>query len=72
MKRQDKFEHFAREYTTTREQMEHQMAKVEGNQFVKATLALQYAIVSLRSQNMTPSAIRDLVETLQAPDKSIN
>lgn len=72
MKRQDKFDHFAQEYTNTREQMEHHMAKVEGNPFVKATLALQYAIVSLRSQNMAPAEIRDLVETLTRPDKSIN
>ena len=72
MKRQDKFDHFAREYTNTREQMEHHMAKVEGNPFVKATLALQYAIVSLQQQNMAPAEIRDLVETLTRPDKSIN
>jgi hypothetical protein len=44
--------------------MEQHMMEIEGDAMVMATVALQYAIVSLRMNNYSTGQIEDLVRVL--------
>ncbi len=55
---------FEKEYRRVRLEMEQHMMEIEGDAMVMATVALQYAIVSLRMNNYSTGQIEDLVRVL--------
>ena len=55
---------FEREFRRVRLEMEQQMTKIEGDAMMMATVAMQYAIASLRINNYSPRQIEDLVRVL--------
>ena len=55
---------FERELRRVRLEMEQQMTKIEGDAMMMATVAMQYAIASLRINNYSPRQIEDLVRVL--------
>lgn len=52
---------FEREYRRIRQEMQEHMLEIEGDAFIMATIAMQYAIRSLQMQNYAPQQIEDLV-----------
>ena len=55
---------FEREYKRMRNEMEEHMTEIEGDAMIMATVAMQYAITSLRINNYSPRQIEDLVRIL--------
>ena len=59
---------FTQEYRRIRREMQQQISKVHGDSFLVATLALQYAVVSLKMQGYTRAQVMDLIENLPITD----
>ena len=57
-------EQFETEWLRIRTEMEQQISTIEGNAFIIASLAMQYAIRSLQLQNYSPTQIEELVNSL--------
>jgi phage host-nuclease inhibitor protein Gam len=55
---------FEREYRRMRNEMEEHMTEIDGDAMIMATVAMQYAITSLRINNYSPRQIEDLVRIL--------
>ena len=55
---------FEREYKRMRNEMEEHMTEIDGDAMIMATVAMQYAITSLRINNYSPRQIEDLVRIL--------
>lgn len=55
---------FEREYRRMRNEMEEHMTEIDGDAMIMATVAMQYAITSLRLNNYSPRQIEDLVRIL--------
>tara|TARA_R100001591_G_C4237145_1_gene153510 strand:- start:269 stop:487 length:219 start_codon:yes stop_codon:yes gene_type:complete len=55
---------FEREYRRMRNEMEQHMTEIDGDAMIMATVAMQYAITSLRINNYSPRQIEDLVRVL--------
>lgn len=55
---------FEREYRRMRHEMEEHMTEIDGDAMIMATVAMQYAITSLRINNYSPRQIEDLVRIL--------
>ena len=55
---------FEREYKRMRNEMEEHMTEIDGDAMIMATVAMQYAITSLRISNYSPRQIEDLVRIL--------
>ena len=53
-----------REYKRMRNEMEEHMTEIDGDAMIMATVAMQYAITSLRINNYSPRQIEDLVRIL--------
>jgi len=59
-----KLDEFAREYQRIRREMQEQISGVQGDAFLIATLAMQYAVVSLEMQGYTRPQVLELIENL--------
>ena len=55
---------FEREYKRMRNEMEEHMTEIHGDAMIMATVAMQYAITSLRINNYSPRQIEDLARIL--------
>lgn len=64
----NKLGEFTQEYRRIRREMQQQISKVRGDSFLVATLALQYAVVSLQMQGYTRAQVMDLVDNLPISD----
>lgn len=64
----NKLGEFTQEYRRIRREMQQQISKVHGDSFLVATLALQYAVVSLQMQGYTRAQVMDLVDNLPITD----
>ena len=64
----NKLGEFTQEYRRIRREMQQQISKVHGDSFLVATLALQYAVVSLQMQGYTRAQVMDLAENLPISD----
>lgn len=64
----NKLGEFTQEYRRIRREMQQQISKVRGDSFLVATLALQYAVVSLQMQGYTRAQVMDLVDNLPITD----
>jgi len=60
----ENLEQFETEWLRCRTEMEQAISQVEGNAFIVASLAMQYAIRSLQLQNYSPTQIEELVNSL--------
>ena len=67
-------EQFETEWLRIRTEMEQQISTIEGNAFIIASLAMQYAIRSLQLQNYSAKQIEDLVNSLtrNTPQSKLN
>tara|TARA_E500000318_G_C3395580_1_gene147713 strand:+ start:129 stop:443 length:315 start_codon:yes stop_codon:yes gene_type:complete len=59
---------FTQEYRRIRTEMQQQIGQVRGDAFLVATLALQYAVVSLQMQGYTRAQVIELAENLPISD----
>lgn len=64
----NKLGEFTQEYRRIRREMQQQISKVHGDSFLVATLALQYAVVSLQMQGYTRAQVMDLADNLPISD----
>lgn len=64
----NKLGEFTQEYRRIRREMQQQISKVHGDSFLVATLALQYAVVSLQMQGYTRAQVMDLADYLPISD----
>lgn len=67
-------EQFETEWLRIRTEMEQAISQVEGNAFIIASLAMQYAIRSLQLQNYSSQQIEELMNSLtrNKPQSKLN
>jgi len=63
---------FTQEYRRIRREMQEQISQVHGDAFLVATLAMQYAVVSLEMQGYTRPQVLELIENLPQGDARPN